>query len=96
MSERPREDDEVEDLLSDLRYLWESQGPAGRNRGQRALQELLWRWEFLPFDYWEQLGTERAQIHEGMDNEVALMSIAVEAERRGYEDELVLLDKSFE
>jgi hypothetical protein len=96
MSDRPREHDEVEDLLDDLPYLWEAQGPSGQNHGRRALEELLWRWGFLDYDYWKEDASKREEMQREIDDEVALLSIAVEAERRGYEDELVLLDKTFE
>jgi hypothetical protein len=91
---RPREDADVDDLLNDLRYLWESQGPQGRRRGQKAIEELMWRWEFLPYDYWEWGGAEQAQHHEQIPDEVALTSIIAEASRRGYDLDFTL-DKQF-
>lgn len=94
MTHRPREDNDVEDLLDDLCYLWEAQGPSGQNRGRRAMEELLWRWEFLPYDWWDKQQTLRTELLHTTPTEMAIASIAIECERRGYDHDL-LLDKDW-
>jgi hypothetical protein len=87
---RPREGDEVEGLLDDLAYLWDAQGPSGKNRGRRALEELLWRWAFLPYDWWGKQETQRTELLHHQPTELGVASIAIEAERRGYDHDLLM------
>lgn len=92
MTERTREDASVEELLNDLRYLWEAQGPQGQLQGAKAAEELLWRFEFLPYDWWDKTGDARSEYIGHTPDEVMVASIAHEAEHRGYDHDL-LLDK---
>lgn len=86
--ERVHEDTTDEELLDDVSYLWESQGPAGRQRGARAIIELLYRWEYLPSEFWDMDYNERKRIIEETAYEPAVATISVEANERGLDHEL--------
>lgn len=85
--ERTRSDDTIEELLEDIVYI-NSQGPAGTNRGYRAVVELLYRWNVYDDNIWRESGSgPMMSIHGYVPDEFALARVAVEAERRGYEPE---------
>lgn len=87
MSHRPREDQDIDGLLDDIPYLWGSSGPAGRNRGAQATIELLYRWGYLPEDFWELEEKERADTIINLDWEPAVATIAVRAQNEGWDPE---------
>jgi len=82
MSVRTLEDKDVDDLLDDVRYLWASNGPAGARRGRKAIIELLYRWGYLPADYWELPEGHRTDMVIEMSNEEAVATLAREADER--------------
>jgi hypothetical protein len=86
MTERTRAGDSVQELLDDVPYLWESQGPSGITRGRGAIEELLYRWEKLPDDWWDKHGYWKDEL----SMEMAVATIAHEADERGFDHNLYL------
>lgn len=87
---RQLEDKDVADLLDEVRYLWDSNGPAGARRGRKAIIELLYRWDYLPADYWELPEAHQTDMVIEMSNEEAVATLAREADERGYDHEFYL------
>ena len=90
MTVRTHEDRETEELLDDVRYLWASQGPAGKRRGRKAIIELLYRWGYLPADYWDLPDAHRSDLTIELSNEEAVATLAKEADERGLDHEFYL------
>jgi hypothetical protein len=90
MSNRPKVDMDEAELLDEVIYYYASQGPSGVSRGRRAITELLYRWGYLPDDFWQLRSSVQGDITSEMASEEAVATITMEADERGYDHDLYL------